>query len=103
VNAEYAMQHAERRVLTIRTRGVGDGLIIEVGDSGMGMASDVAKQVFDPFFTTKPVGVGTGLGLSVSYGIVAAHGGTITVDSAPGAGAVFTVTLPIGTVGALPS
>jgi signal transduction histidine kinase len=103
VNAEYAMQHAERRVLTIRTRGDVDGLRIEVGDTGSGMASDVAKHVFDPFFTTKPVGVGTGLGLSVSYGIVAAHGGSIAVESAPGEGAVFTVTLPIGTVGALPA
>ena len=69
--------------------------MLEVVDTGMGMAPDVMKHVFEPFFTTKPAGVGTGLGLSVSYGIVQAHGGTITVTSAPRAGSTFTVTLPL--------
>jgi two-component system NtrC family sensor kinase len=99
VNAEYAMQGAEKRVLTLRTsrsevrREV--HVVLEVIDTGMGMAPDVMKHVFEPFFTTKPAGVGTGLGLSVSYGIVQAHGGTITVTSTPRAGSAFTVTLPL--------
>ncbi len=99
VNAEYAMQGTESRVLTLRTtrRDIArEGyVVLEVIDTGMGMAPDVMKHVFEPFFTTKPAGVGTGLGLSVSYGIVQAHGGTITVTSTLRAGSAFTVTLPL--------
>ncbi|HBZ71887.1 MAG TPA: hypothetical protein DEP35_20045, partial [Deltaproteobacteria bacterium] len=79
----------------------GDGLerqyaCVEVRDSGEGMPEDVRARVFDPFFTTKPVGEGTGLGLSVAYGIVAEHHGWIDVSSKPGRGSVFTVWLPAG-------
>ena len=66
-----------------------------VADDGCGMAPDTLARVFEPFFTTKPVGVGTGLGLSVVQGIVRSHGGTITVDSAPGQGSRFHVRLPL--------
>jgi len=68
---------------------------IAVRDSGPGIEPGVLEQVFEPFFTTKSVGEGTGLGLSVSYGIVREHGGWISVESLPGHGACFTVFLPM--------
>jgi signal transduction histidine kinase len=67
---------------------------LEVADGGAGIEPDVLSRVFEPFFTTKDVGEGTGLGLSVSYGIVREHGGWIGVDSAPGAGSRFCIFLP---------
>lgn len=82
--------------ITLRTARDGRRLMAEVRDTGTGIASDVRERIFEPFFTTKDVGKGTGLGLSVSYGIVKAHGGDIEVESAPGSGALFRVTLPIG-------
>jgi signal transduction histidine kinase len=72
----------------------GEYVVIEVDDSGPGMAPQVMARVFEPFFTTKEVGEGTGLGLSVAYGIVQEHGGFFTVDSAPGRGSRFCVHLP---------
>jgi two-component system NtrC family sensor kinase len=67
---------------------------ISVADTGAGMSPEVVARVFEPFFTTKEVGEGTGLGLSVAYGIVREHGGWIAVQSTPGAGSVFSVFLP---------
>ena len=81
---------------TVRTRRAGDTLEAEFADTGTGIAPELRKRIFEPFFTTKPVGEGTGLGLSVSYGIVQRHGGDIRVESEPGNGSVFTVVLPIG-------
>ena len=69
---------------------------IEVEDEGEGMAPEIEERVFEPFFTTKDVGQGTGLGLSVAYGIVREHGGQITVASEPGRGTRFTIDLPVG-------
>ncbi len=71
-------------------------VVIAIRDDGTGMSPAIRSRIFDPFFTTKSVGQGTGLGLSVSYGIVQRHGGTLTVESTPGAGSTFTVTLPVG-------
>jgi signal transduction histidine kinase len=68
---------------------------VSVSDSGQGIAPENLKRIFDPFFTTKAEGDGTGLGLSVSYGIIANHRGRILVDSAMGAGTTFTIQLPL--------
>ncbi len=68
---------------------------LDVSDNGYGVPEHLREKVFDPFFTTKAVGAGTGLGLSISHGIVARHGGGITLTTAPGQGATFTVALPL--------
>jgi signal transduction histidine kinase len=81
-------------VLTIRTRLELDQVAIDVEDNGCGIPPEHLPRIFDPFFTTKPVGQGTGLGLSVSYGIVRDHGGSIAVSSQPSRGSLFTVRLP---------
>jgi signal transduction histidine kinase len=96
INAEQAMTaHAGHGVLAVATYAPSiDQVVIEVADSGPGMDDSVRQRIFDPFFTTKDVGEGTGLGLAVVNAIVEEHGGTIQVESAPGAGARFLVTLP---------
>ena len=80
--------------IRVSLRSEGDHVVAEVADNGPGIPSALLGRIFDPFFTTKPVGVGTGLGLPICRGIVQTHGGEITVDSKPGAGAVFTVSFP---------
>jgi signal transduction histidine kinase len=72
----------------------GGGASLTVADEGHGIPEEIQARIFDPFFSTKEIGKGTGLGLAISYGIVHDHGGDIVVDSAPGRGTVFTVTLP---------
>jgi PAS domain S-box-containing protein len=82
--------------ITLRTRRQGESIRIEVEDNGPGMAESVRRHIFEPFFTTKDVGKGTGLGLSVTYFIVTEHhDGTIEVESNPGKGTVFIITLPL--------
>ncbi|POA32221.1 hybrid sensor histidine kinase/response regulator [Pseudomonas sp. GW456-12-1-14-TSB6] len=94
VNAAQAMG-PERGTITLRTGVQGESAVIEVADTGSGIAPETLQKIFDPFFTTKPVGQGTGLGLSLSYGIVKNHGGDISVSSKPGFGTTFRVQLPL--------
>jgi two-component system NtrC family sensor kinase len=68
---------------------------IVISDDGPGVPEGLADRIFDPFFTTRPVGEGTGLGLSIAHTVVTEHGGRITLDDAPGGGAVFTIHLPL--------
>lgn len=91
-NALQAMP--EGGSLIFRTEATAEMVAITVIDTGSGIDEATRRRIFDPFFTTRPVGEGTGLGLSVAYGIVRQHGGTITVTSQSGAGSAFTVTLP---------
>jgi PAS domain S-box-containing protein len=81
--------------ITLRVRSDAHHAVIEVADNGPGMSEETCKRVFEPFFTTKEVGIGTGLGLSVSYFIITNnHNGTMRVDSSPGNGTCFTIRLP---------
>ncbi|QGZ43304.1 PAS domain S-box-containing protein [Pseudoduganella flava] len=92
VNAGQAIK--ERGVIRIRTGVKDEWVWVEIADSGGGIAPEHLTRIFEPFFTTKPVGSGTGLGLSLSYGIVTRHGGRIDVRSQLGKGTAFTVWLP---------
>jgi signal transduction histidine kinase len=94
VNASQAIGPA-RGTLTLRTGVEAETVWIEVADTGAGITPEHLKKIFDPFFTTKPVGQGTGLGLSLSYGIVKKHRGDISVRSELGVGTTFRVQLPI--------
>src|SRR5216110_3338774 len=95
INAEQALATIpSRRVITIRTIAGDHGVELQVADTGPGIPTDIQEKIFDPFFTTKPEGMGSGLGLSICYGIVHDHGGRISVHSVPGNGATFTVSLP---------
>ena len=93
-NAEHAMLGRDVRRLIVRTTRADDQVIITAVDTGIGMTADVRRRIFEPFYTTKPAGAGTGLGLSVSYGIIHAHGGTIGVESEPDVGSTVTIMLP---------
>jgi len=93
-NAEYAMRGRDERRLIVRTTHTEDRVVITTVDTGIGMTADVRRRIFDPFYTTKPDGGGTGLGLSVGYGIIHAHGGTIGVESELDVGSTLTIVLP---------
>jgi PAS domain S-box-containing protein len=86
---------AHKNRITVRTFPTPEGRVaIEVEDTGTGIPRDIQGKLFDPFFTTKKAGVGTGLGLAICHNIVTSHGGDIAVESEPGKGSCFRVTLP---------
>src|SRR3989441_11611902 len=98
-NAHHAMRETPGpRTLTLTTRATPSrpGVQLTVGDTGPGIPPDIQDRLFDPFFTTKPSGQGTGLGLSLSFGIIQDHEGTIRLQSSPGEGATFVIDLPVG-------
>jgi len=92
MNAVHAME--DRGVITIAVRRINSAVHISISDTGIGMNQETQKRLFEPFYTEKEVGVGTGLGMSISLGIVQGYGGTIEVSSSPGAGTTFTIILP---------
>jgi two-component system, NtrC family, sensor kinase len=101
LNAAHAIDtHGIIRISTQRVPGPDgppDFVKIEISDTGRGIPEKHVLRVFDPFFTTKPVGQGVGLGLYITYEIIKAHGGTISVKSREGGGATFTVRIPVST------
>ncbi|WP_230389671.1 sensor histidine kinase [Vibrio nitrifigilis] len=94
VNASQAIEGEGKIYITVKKEG-NDNIVVIIRDTGCGIEQDKINRIFEPFFTTKPVGSGTGLGLSVSYGIINAHNGTIEVTSEIGVGTSFTIRLPI--------
>jgi two-component system NtrC family sensor kinase len=82
-------------MVSLRTKKINGEVEICVADNGSGIPEKVLDKVFQPFFTTKPTGLGTGLGLSLSYDIIKAHQGTINIRNMPGDGVEFIITLPI--------
>ncbi len=96
LNSEQSMERVEGpRSLIVRSSIFGDRVRVEMEDTGVGIPEENIDRVFDPFFTTREVGEGSGLGLSVCYGIVKEHGGEIRVESEPGRGAKFIIELPL--------
>ena len=100
VNAEHAVRTNPTPAIAVtlhteRDAGARDIAVLTVQDNGIGMPRETARRIFEPFFTTKSVGEGTGMGLAVAHGAVLAHGGTISVDTAPGNGTSFRIELPL--------
>ena len=93
VNAAHAIE--EHGTITIRTYAENGKVVIEISDTGTGIAPEALRRIFEPFFTTKPVGKGTGLGLSLARSIIEKHEGSIDVESEPGKGSTFRITLRV--------
>ncbi len=98
VNGKQALEEVQgpRRIaIRVRVDAARSQMTFEFSDSGPGVPADIRGRIFDPFFTTKPQGVGTGIGLAVSRGLVEAHGGTLTLAEPDGGGATFVMRLPL--------
>ncbi len=97
-NAEHALTECGedgRLTLTTAHDGAADEVVVQVRDNGAGIPADIQARIFEPFFTTKEVGTGTGVGLAFSHRIVAAHGGSLSIESQPGEGATFIVRMGV--------
>jgi len=99
INAQQAMAGNSGTVRLSAKTGERGAVELRVSDTGPGIPQEIQERIFEPFFTTKPAGQGTGLGLSVSYGIVKDHGGEIRLESGAGIGTTFVITLPAATQG----
>ena len=95
MNAKQAMTGQGRIKISTDYHSSRNQVNVTVADSGAGIPPKILEKIFDPFFTTKPTGEGTGLGLSVSYGIIKDHHGEINVQSTPGKGSTFIITFPV--------
>ena len=95
-NAEQAMKEAhDKGELVIRTETIGNSIRITFADNGPGIPEEISERVFEPFFTTKEIGKGTGMGLSICYGIIQEHGGQMYVRSAEVEGTAFIIEIPV--------
>jgi signal transduction histidine kinase len=88
-------EQAYEPIVSVRMKKVDSKIEIHVRDNGVGIPQKVVDKIFQPFFTTKPTGQGTGLGLSLSYDIIKAHGGEIKVETNEGEGSEFLIQLPV--------
>ncbi|HAZ13828.1 MAG: hypothetical protein A2X86_14465 [Bdellovibrionales bacterium GWA2_49_15] len=93
-NAKDALNGSSQGIIGITTKNGEDCTVVEIADNGAGIPKHLSEKIFDPFFTTKEPGKGTGLGLSICHTIVRSFGGTISVDSQPGRGTTFRISLP---------
>ena len=89
------MKDGYEPTVTISSKKVGDKIEVSVTDNGNGIPQNIVDKIFQPFFTTKPTGQGTGLGLSLSYDIIKAHGGELKVETKENEGTTFIIQLPI--------
>lgn len=94
IQAIKAKEHQDNESITIITNDHPENIVVEITDTGIGMTPEVKQRIFEPFYTTKDVGEGIGLGLSIVFGIIEDHHGAIVVQSEPGKGTTFTITLP---------
>jgi signal transduction histidine kinase len=101
-NAFYSLNEKNKNsgdtfkpIVSVSTKKIDDKVEIKVKDNGLGISQKIVDKIFQPFFTTKPTGQGTGLGLSLSYDIIKAHGGEIKAETKENEGAEFTVILPM--------
>jgi two-component system NtrC family sensor kinase len=92
---EQKFGEAEGGELTVETALSGENVIIKITDNGTGMTEQTKHKIFEPFFTTKDVGQGTGLGMSIAFNTIQKHNGSINVDTKPGEGSTFTLTIPV--------